>query len=305
MNDESFGSVRWAALCAALAVAACGGRTVGADSRGDHPPSTPDIPSFPDLCSRYQIRHAGGGCGASCPYVTCPCGPVLQVCSPALGCLTSVDCDAVCAAQQVGSLPSATDCIGYSTCNGDADCGGEACVLLPGAAQGACSLAFSPYCLDDGDCAPGSRCVAVTADGVRQCSTGASDTACNGPAQCEAGLACALPDGSFLGACTAGENLAVCARDADCAPGLRCFPYEPMSSSFPNRCSDGSDQAPCAHDADCRQGKCILFRCSAGRAYDGCVADADCLPGLSCVQLYCRDGTHRALGRHQLEGRVG
>ena len=205
------------------------------------------------------------------------------------------------------------DCEG--NCRSDEDCGGTPCTVLPGATGGVCS-AFSPgLCLDDADCPsewwPNNRCVAVTADGIRQCSRG-EDQACNRDEHCSAGLRCSLPDASFLGHCTAGANRDLCARTADCQAGQRCFEQEPGKGVDPlngawGLCSDGSDGALCAANSDCRRGHCVALQCSSGGQESGCKLASDCQAGLHCVPWEtppdprfpdvgsCSDGTRASL----------
>jgi hypothetical protein len=278
-------------VVASARAGACGGHALPRASSGQET-AAPEIPPFPDLCSRYQIEYAGGGCGQGCPSVPVDCGsygsPYVP-CAPRLGCVGSFDAAAVCESEQAVWSPSLADCVGY--CISDDECGPGRCVVLPGAKAGNC-IFVDGFCVDDGDC-PRGHCVATRADGVRSCSDSGDGDACNRTADCADGLHCILPPSSFLGACGAGDLAGICYRTSDCAAPMRCVTAEPVPSlpGNPGQCTDGGERSPCGADADCRAGRCIQLRCNTGQVNEDCGSGADCKSGLWCVQGYCRDGS--------------
>ncbi|AKT41042.1 hypothetical protein [Chondromyces crocatus] len=149
--------------------------------------------------------------------------------------------------------------VGTIGCSEEGVIGAPACPAEHVCRAGSC-VALAPLgrpCFEEGDCAPGSFCLAPGA-GSGDVQVGFCSRPCCASSDCDPaeGLVCWVPKGSAFGFCRSGPAIG---RE---------------------RVGRGKAGAPCSGAGDCRSGLC-----SGGSCVDTCCSDANCAAGGGVCQL--------------------
>jgi hypothetical protein len=234
------------------------------------------------ICALYP------GSSSDCTTTGCPSGYECTggMCTRVMG-----DGD-TCSPCDSSSACSMGICLGYPdgngycgrTCASDADCGGDRCVRIDGAAnqcirvRGASpSCASGPAgCATDSDCSPTQRCNPATGACIDRGGGGDLGAACGGAADCSSGVC-------FSGTCSQSCNWL---DPASCPSGYYCNGQATGTCNaglcLPGAPGGGALGDPCGSATECSTLFCAEGTCST-----------PCIPGGASG---CPDGTTCQMG---------